>query len=262
MSEGAEMRSAVRVAIVAAMAAVLLAGAGCRRVPREHVDGERVGYRGSRDATTSIALEGATRLDALIAIGVGKLRLRAAEDTAAIATAFEYSSENWRPEVDYRVADGTGRLSVSQPRIRRWGGQLSLREMRYSWDIGLPPGVPTDLEIDLGAGESELALGGLDLESLRVDVGVGETRIDLSGTWSHDLDAEIDAGVGELTLLVPREAGVRVTGLHDGLGDFQADGMRTDGDAFVNDAWDRPGVPRLDIDLNRGVGKVCVVLAD
>ena len=124
----------------------------------------------------------------------------------------------------------------------------------------MPAGVPTDLEVNLGVGESELVLGKLDLERLDVKMGVGDATIDLSGA-SKSLNADINAGVGELVLRVPRSVGVRVTGRQDGLGDYEADGMRIEGDAYVNDAYGTSPVT-LDIALRRGVGDVTVEMVD
>jgi hypothetical protein len=82
--------------------------------------------------------------------------------------------------------------------------------MVNEWSIQLGSGVPLDLSIDVGAGESTLRLGGLDLAELSVDTGAGTTSIDLTGSWQHDVHASVRGGVGELRIDLPSEIGVRV----------------------------------------------------
>lgn len=115
--------------------------------------------------------------------------------------------------------------------------------------------------VDLGAGEANLVLGDLLLQRLNVNLGAGNATIDLSGEPREDLEADINAGVGELTLVVPRSAGVRIIGYRDGLGSYQADGFTIDGDYLVNDAYGSAAVT-YDIELRRGVGEVVIRMAD
>ena len=252
------------IGLAAALGLTVMAGAGCRRVPLDQDENFRSERISARETSDSISLNGARRLDAHIEMGVGELRVSSAESSEAIATDFEYDVDSWRPEVSYEVTGDTGVFDIEQPDVR------GLRDLfhdgafdgaRYSWDIGLPTGVPTDLQLDFGVGDAEVFLGGLMLEELRVNAGVGDMTIDLTGDWAKSFDARIEAGVGNVTLRVPRDVGVRIEGRHDGVGNYDADGMMLDGDAFVNDAYGTSPVT-LDIELRRGVGDVTVELAD
>ncbi len=50
---------------------------------------------------------------------------------------------------------------------------------------------------------------------------------------------------------------MRITGMQDGVGDFNVDGFSADGDAFVNEAWETAPV-KIELRIQRGVGEVTV----
>jgi len=204
-------------------------------------------------ANDHITRDGATELTASINMGAGRLTVTGGADDLMDAT-YEFSDEAWRPEVHYSVDAGEGRLSVESPTRPRI--DLS-SQMRYEWNIALADDVPLALSVAMGAGESELDLGSLDLRRLDVDLGAGDATIDLAGTPQHDLSAEINAGAGAITLKVPADVGVRIVGYQDGIGTYRADGFTQDGDALVNDTYGVAPVS-LDIILRRGLGDVTV----
>lgn len=229
---------------------VLVAASGCRRVRIEDTD-----LAGTDSA--SIALGDARSAEVDLEFGAGTLVVgsKAASDTL-MTGAFETVPERLLPEVDYEVADGIGRLKVTQPPH----SAFSAAGYRNEWDVRLAEGVPMRLEVDAGAGECTLELGGLDLSELSVSAGAGELTVDLAGEWTRDLDAEISGGVGEVTLRVPRDVGVRVRS-QSGIGSVSAEGFRIDGGAYVNGAYGSSPVT-LDIDLQQGVGDVRLEVAD
>lgn len=229
---------------------VLVAASGCRRVRIE--DTETAG----RDSA-SIALGDARGAEVELKFGAGTLLVGSKTDSDTLMTGtFETVPERLLPEMDYEVADGVGRLSVTQPPV----SAFSAPGYRNEWDLRLAEGVPMRLDVEAGAGECTLELGGLDLSELSVSAGAGEFTVDLTGDWTHDLDAEISGGVGEMTLRVPRDVGVRVRS-QSGIGSVSAEGLRIDGGAYVNEAYGTSPVT-LDIDLQQGVGEVRLVVAD
>jgi predicted membrane protein len=113
------------------------------------------------------------------------------------------------------------------------------------------------LDVEFGAGDSTVDLSEVDVRDVHVLTGAGKTTIDLTGERTADVSAKVEAGVGELTIRVPSNVGVRITGAQDGIGDFNVDGFTADGDAFVNDAWDGATV-KIELRVQRGVGEVTV----
>jgi hypothetical protein len=147
---------------------------------------------------------------------------------------FIYNLSDWRPTVKYDVSDGEGHLVVEQP----LSAEIRLGSVRYEWDIRLNNQVPMELNVKLGAGDSQLTLGTLDLMVLNLDMGTGSATVDLTGTWDHDAQAHLRGGVGEVTMRLPKQPGVRVTG-----------------GAYVNDAYGISDVT-VEVDIIGGVGSV------
>jgi predicted membrane protein len=117
--------------------------------------------------------------------------------------------------------------------------------------------LPIDLDIETGASESELDLRSLDLTNLQVQTGAGTTQIDLSSVLDHDLQADVEGGVGELSVILPGEMGVRVA-LDQGIGGLTNSGLVKDGDYYVNEAYDvSPNT--LFLNISAGIGAVELV---
>lgn len=68
-------------------------------------------------------------------------------------------------------------------------------------------------EIKIDAGASSLLLEGLGharFDHLRFEGGLGSFDLDFSGDWQASAEADLEIGLGELTLWVPRHIGVRI----------------------------------------------------
>ena len=84
--------------------------------------------------------------------------------------------------------------------------------------------------LTMGAGESDLDLDSLTLTSLDLEMGAGEPKVDLTGDYAQDFDVSIEGGVGEATVLVPSEVGVRVWA-EGGLDKINVEGFQREGEA-------------------------------
>jgi hypothetical protein len=203
-----------------------------------------------------VELAGAESVSVSVTLGVGKLKLAGGADSLLDAR-FEYNIPDWKPVVAYNVEDGRGRLTVEQP--SRVVGATWPGNVRYDWDLKLNSGVPLELEISMGVGKSDVDLRGLDIRRLNLEAGVGEGSVDLSGPRTNDLDATIKAGVGKLHLVLPADVGVRVKA-QAGLGHVESDGLKADGDAWVNDVWGKTKAS-VRVEVEGGIGEVELRLA-
>jgi hypothetical protein len=124
------------------------------------------------------------------------------------------------------VNGGTGELSVEQRSAQgiRLGGDAC-----NEWDVCFNDEVPTDLHVEMGAGESDLDLDSLALEGL-------DLKMDLTGDYEQDLAASIQGWVGEATVMLPSEIGVMARA-EGGVGKINAEGLQKEGDSYVNDAY-------------------------
>ncbi len=125
-------------------------------------------------------------------------------------------------------------------------------DARNEWDLRFNDHVPFDLNVQLGAGESDL--DSLTLTALDRSMGAEETTVDLTGDYERDRAASIEGGVGEATVRLPGEVGVRVDG-EGGLVEINPEGLHREGEAYVNDAFGDSDVT-LDVDIRGGVGQI------
>ena len=222
-----------RLAVLLVVAAVLLGSCGAQ--------GQDQGVGEMRDESRSVQPDDAKAVRAHLVMGAGELKVGGAAD-ALMEGDFSYNVADWKPQIDYDVNDGTGKLTVKQGSgdDGRLGGGA-----RNEWDLRFNDDVPIALSVEMGAGESDLDLDSLTLTGLDLAMGAGETTMDLTGDYDRDLAASIEGGVGEATVRLPGEVGVRVN----------AEGFRREGEAYVNDAYGDSNVS-LKVDVQGGVGSI------
>lgn len=174
--------------------------------------------------------------------------------SSLLDASFRYNVSDWQPEVKYSENGAQGDLSVSvRDNVSLPVGGNLINE----WSLQFASGVPIDLSLHTGAGNAELDLGDLDLMALNIETGAGVTVVRLDGAWQHDLAVSIKSGVGEMTIHLPSEMGVRVE-METALVSVTADGLRKDGSSYVNDAF---GIAphTLTLKLEAGVGSIELV---
>jgi hypothetical protein len=244
-SEMQMARYVVAVLSIIMMAATAVLAGACGTQP----GGEQKVGKMQRESK-SVDPENAQTARAKLEMGAGELDVTGGADRL-MEGEFSYNVADWKPKVDYDVSGDTGELHVEQGSGEdvRLGGNA-----RNEWDIRLNDEVPTDLVVDMGAGESNLDLDSLTLTGLDLQMGAGKTTVDLTGDYAQAFDASIEGGVGEATVLVPSEVGVKVKA-EGGLGKINAEGFQRDGQAYVNDAYGDSDVT-LNVDVRGGVGQI------
>ena len=198
----------------------------------------------------SIDPKGAQSARAQFKIGAGELNLAGGADQLMEAD-FSYNVSEWKPKVNYDVSGDTGELMVKQGSAE--GGDLS-GDARNEWDIRLNDELPTDLVVQMGAGESNLDLDSLTLTGVDLQMGAGKTTVDLTGDYAQSFNASIQGGVGEATVFLPSEVGVKAKA-EGGLGKINAKGLKKVGDSYVNDAYGESDV-NLSVEVQGGVGQI------
>jgi hypothetical protein len=154
------------------------------------------------------------------------------------------------PEVKFDDSNFKGRLSIRHKGNRMTAGD----NMVNRWDVKLADDVRLDLDVTLGAGESELKLGTLNVRSLKVQLGAGKVDVDLRGPKKTSCDVEIRGGVGEATVWVPNGVGV-VAEAKGGLGEINVSGLRQDGGKWTNEMYGKSPVT-IRLDVRGGIGAI------
>jgi hypothetical protein len=227
------------------MAAIAVVAGACGTQPGGT---QQVGEMQSE--SRSIDAQDADSTRAKLQMGAGELNLTGGADQLMEAD-FSYNVSDWKPKVSYHVSSEEGELVVKQGS----GGGVRLGgDARNEWDIRLNDEVPTDLVVQMGAGESDLDLDSLTLTGLDLQMGAGKTTVDLTGDYEQNFDASIQGGVGEATVMLPSEVGVKAKA-EGGLGKINAEGLQREGEAYINDAYGDTDVS-LNVDIKGGIGQI------
>lgn len=192
---------------------------------------------------------------------------------------FRFSRSVWEPEIKYEEQSEEGRLIISSRDTR---GDMSYDDSdKNAWDIAMNSDIPNDIRIRMTAGESNIDLEGckltrfdfkmaagksvINLRNTSVpefyfSAAAGEAEIDLSGEWYNNLHAVIKGGVGELTVILPRNKGIdmNITGM---IGDVEYHDLEKRGNYYRNSLLGK-AAETLRIDITGGIGGVKIRLAD
>lgn len=227
-----------------------------------------------RTDSQSVEKGEAETVQAVIEMGTGSLKIGGGANNLMNAD-FTYNVSKWKPEVDYQVKENIGKLTISQ-KSDNMMGKLPLGNARNRWDLRFNNEIPMKLKIDLGAGENHLHLGQLTLTSLDIGMGAGElvldlsgkpslkklnlnmgagdVRVDLIGDWENDLAAQINNGVGRITLRLPENVGIFASA-ERGIGQVSAFGFKRHGSTYYNDAYEESDVT-LNLNVDAGIGQI------
>jgi len=204
-----------------------------------------------RHDSQSIERQGANTVSADIEIPAGTLKLSGGS-TKLLDADFRYRESEGKPHVDYAVTGDHGQLSVNAEEKR-----LHIGTTHAEWNLRFANEVPLDLNIHMGAGQSDLRLHDLNVARLDVNIGAGEMELDLTGERKKNLDVEIQGGVGSASIYLPKDVGVRVhaTG---GIGAVSTDGLTKEDDDYVNSAYGKSPAT-ITLDIQGGIGSINLV---
>lgn len=152
-----------------------------------------------RTVNSARQASGEKALNLNVEYGAGRLSIAPAKTSGLLYEAqFRYDEERFRPVTEYRKESETLTLGVRS--LDRSGIKLDrTRTEQAKAEIGIAPAVPTRLDLQFGAGEAAIELGGLSLRDVRLATGASETRVRFGAP--NRLVAErvkIEAGAADL----------------------------------------------------------------
>lgn len=209
--------------------------------------------RNAQHLTKSIDLQGAKTVNIHVQMPAGQLRLDGGANKL-LSADFHYDGWQGDPQVNYTVTDGQGDLEITQN-----GNSAHFGNNYNDWKLQLGSKAPTDLKLDLGAGQAWVRPNGLDLSELEVHMGAGQLDLDLTGMKPSNLQADIEGGVGQARIHLPKDEGVRVFA-SGGIGAVNADGLTRQGDAYVNAAYGKSS-QNIEMTVHGGVGEIDLIEA-
>lgn len=170
-----------------------------------------------RDVTSFRQRSDESRLDVHVRYGAGELVVRPGTAGELYRVGMRYDARAFEPVTDYR----NGRLDVG---VETAGRGVNLRSTESGrMRLSLSPDVPLDLDLDFGAVEAILELGGLRISRIDVETGASETELTFAEPNPLDCESlsitmgaasieaeglanancgviEVEGGVGEISL--------------------------------------------------------------
>jgi hypothetical protein len=196
----------------------------------------------------SVELGGAKAVRMSVQMPAGELRIEGGAEQLLSGEFFHAGS--WSvPDVDYSVDDGVGIL-----RIQQSGGGTHIGNSDNTWNLKVTDSTPLELKIDMGAGRGDFRLAKVDLTRLEVNIGAGQVNVDLTGERAKDLEAEIQGGVGQAVVKLPKNIGVVAT-VHGGLGSIDVRGLTKEDERYVNAAYGKSS-QTLRLTVEGGIGQI------
>lgn len=252
----------------------------------------QVGELQQKAETVPLGDEDSVEVD--VRFGAGSLTISAGDGEALFDGQFAYNVRAWEPEVRYQDGelsiqqDRSESIPLTDRGIRNeWDLtfspnvplEINLRMAAGEGSLDLTGLQLEELDLDMGAGGLEVrfddpnrhemrrltvdagagelhvsGIGHAGPERVRVQGGAGDVRLDFTGAWRDSSEVDVTAGVGQVTLLLPSDVGVRVE-RDGGLTVIEARDFQRLGDAFVNDAFGEAAI-ELRIRIVAGVGNI------
>lgn len=208
------------------------------------------GARSSHTAKT-VDIQGAKTANAKLDMSAGQLNIYSAASHLVDAD-FAFSGSFSEPRVDYHVRDGVGQLEISQD-----SQSVHFGNSQNEWNVRLSREIPLELRIDMGAGQGNLHFRDIPLTRLELHIGAGQVDVDLTGDRKADLTADIEGGVGQANIRLPKNVGV-IAHASGGIGSITAHGLKHDGDEYTNEAYGKSAAT-IHLKVEGGIGEIQLI---
>lgn len=198
------------------------------------------------------AIDGLNELQLIGNLGAGNFIIKPQEQgSESVKVVCEY--RNFMPNITFNKIGESAELELTQrSNTGRW------KNAKQKWTIYLPVGVPTNIELNLGAGSNTLDFGDIDLVGLKIQSGVGSCEVDLTRQTPKEagVPLKFDGGVGSMDIRVTEEIPARVK-YTKGIGSFSGkENMVSIGNShFTTKSFEEKN-PYFDVKLTVGVGSM------
>jgi hypothetical protein len=196
------------------------------------------------EARVDVAKPAATPVTETIRFGAGRLTLASADQDLLISGTARYRAESQKPIISSEgdsvtLRSGGDGLSLPFPGRGRIGSE---------WNLVLARGIPTNLDLEAGAVDSRIDLGGLDLRTVRIRQGAANLRLSVSSPLAGNLDSfDFEGGASDSRIDGLGNTGARNLHLKSSAGNFELDFSGS-----------KPGA--MDVRIESGVGNLTVIV--
>jgi len=150
-----------------------------------------------KEITEKFEAKGVDKVRVNLDFGAGELSVGVADFEEVAALEAYYDSRKVRIKTDYYTRGNTGYLELESDFRKRYNHE----DFENEWDLVLSERYLMELDMDIGACETEIDLGGLQLQDLTIDIGAASADIEFSKPNKTRMKRlSIDVGAAELIL--------------------------------------------------------------
>jgi len=158
-------------------------------------------------------------------------------------------------ELSMGACEGT--IDLSGLRIVDLEIDVGAGEMEVYFDQPNPESL-RQMKIEAGVGELEVhSLGNSNCQLILFEGGLGEFLLDFSGDWQRDARAEIEMGLGDLTVRLPRDLGVKLMVDKSFMTSLSIDSFVKNGNEYISQNYEKARY-HLTLTIEAGIGDVTI----
>lgn len=191
--------------------------------------------------------------DAPVRLGRGGNRRSRGELRVALSRALPLN-------LDVSLGAAEASLDLGGLALRGVRIETGASDAKVSFDR--PNGTRLDL-LEVNAGAADVGVTGLanaNAGAVRIASGIGDVHLSFGGPLSRDVDIVSEIALGRVTVVVPRDAGVRLE-LSRVVAGFEHFGLVRRGDAYYSENYDRAS-RRISMRVRTVFGKVAIRRAE
>ena len=193
-----------------------------------------------RTITSLRQYKGEDHLDVDLKYGAGTLYVTPGDATSLYKTTLRYDANHFRPLTQY--SDNELRVGVEGEHVH--GGNIKAQRL----DLSLGPRVPLDLELEFGAAQANIELGGLRIRSAHIQTGASETTVNVASANSERCSTlKLEVGAASFEALGLGNLNCERVDVDGGVGDMTLD---------FNGAWRN----NTDVKIDMGLGSLTLRL--
>jgi hypothetical protein len=216
--------------------------------------GSRIRPKPMAAEEVAIPLQGASRADVRIRHGAGRLSIRGGAGPNVLASG---SFTGGLRHTEFRQGDLLdAELRVPEDLWMNFGGPWIFGPWApILWDVRFNETVPMTLDLETGAGESQVDLSTMKVEDVRLKTGASSTEMTLPAR-AGKTRVKVTSGAASVVLRIPEGVGARIA-VESGLAGITIDQNRfpRSGSGYQSADYDR-AENTADIHIETGVGAV------
>ncbi len=205
----------------------------------------------------------------------GTLNINPSEKNKFFSSDFNGCSEQSEPQIDF-IEDGKkANLRITASEEYKHFDYDTSDSSSCTWNLYFNNKVENDISISMIAGQGLIDLSGCNLKAFDFKMTAGEVKVnlrntsvpymnfrtaagevemDLTGKWENDLKANIKGGVGEITIKIPDDIGVKIE-ISGILGDINIPSFKKKNKTYINELYGKTS-ETLYLDIFGGIGEV------